>query len=154
MALPHTCNAITAPRLYRYRTAVTLFPACGNTRLSEVCSWKNSHRIHSKFLVEKTSTDFTLSLQLKKLPQISQILTDVRARILPTESTLSLQLKKLPQISQILTDVRACISPTESTYFTEFFSARKFCVNLWNLWENISAEKDLFSHALVLAILL
>ena len=105
MALPHTCNAITAPRLYRYRTAVTLFPACGNTRLSEVCSWKNSHRIHSKFLVEKTSTDFTLSLQLKKLPQISQILTDVRARILPTESTLSLQLKKLPQISQILTDV-------------------------------------------------
>ena len=48
--------------------------------------------------------------------------------------------EKLPQISQILTDVRACISPTESTDFTEFFSARKFCVNLWNLWENIPAR--------------
>ena len=46
--------------------------------------------------------------------------------------------EKLPQISQILTDVRACISPTESTDFTEFFPARKFCVNLW---ENISARK-------------
>ena len=48
----------------------------------------------------------------------------------PTESTLSLWLKKLPQISQILTDIRVRILPTESTDFTEFFSARKFCVNL------------------------
>ena len=73
-------------------------------------------------MVEKTPTDFTLSLQLKKLPQISQILTDVRARILPTESTLSLQLKKLPQISQILTDswgafVLIFLDFTDSVFF-------------------------------------
>ena len=61
----------------------------------------------------------------------------------PCDTALSLQLKKLPQISQILTDVRACISPTESTDFTEFFPARKFCVNLWNLWENISSEREI-----------
>ena len=36
--------------------------------------------------------------------------------------------EKLPQISQILTDVRVRILPTESTDFTEFFPARKFCV--------------------------
>ena len=58
----------------------------------------------------------------------------------PCDTALSLQLKKLPQISQILTDVRARISPTESTDFTEFFSARKFCVNLW---ENISSEREI-----------
>ena len=34
----------------------------------------------------------------------------------------------------------------------EYLSKKVLCV-LWILWENLSAERDLFSHALVLAIL-
>ena len=161
MALPHTCNAITAPRLYRYRAAVTLCPACGNTLLSEVCSWK-------------TPTDF--------------IITDVRVRMPPTESTdftetysyknshrfhrssQMLGCVCLPQNPQISQNLIAIKTPTESTEFTEVYGYknshrfhrihRTFCYKylcksvksvgeylskkvlcvLWNLWENLSAK--------------
>ena len=54
-----------------------------------------------------------------------------------------------------LTSVRICeICGSFFNYKLRVKSVGEYLIRKRNLWENISAEKDLFSHALVLAILL